>query len=203
MWFTETPWPPIFILAIGAAVLAAVFAATQRSMYLAGIVVLGIIAGGVYFVEQRIVTEAERVEAAIYGVTDAFQQRDVSKTVSYFSQNATIPQDAVPPFFQAFARNLTLPVIVERAVSNVQVQDDLRITDISVETSNNDSRAKSHFRANGSFFVAGVGDVGRQPTRWEFRWQKEANEWRVVNVQRLDPITGEPIGIYDRTSGSR
>ena len=203
MWFTETPWPPIFILAVIAACLAAAFSATQRSVYLAGILVLALLGGGIYFIEKQIVTEAERVEAAIYGVTDAFQDRDVERTVSYFSDNAALPDDRLPPFLRFVARNVSLRTVVAGAVSTIQVEDDLRITDVSVETSNNDSLAKSHFRANGSFIVPGAGNVGHQPTRWEFRWRQEAGEWRIIDVQRLDPINGEPMGVFERSASSR
>ncbi|REJ79674.1 MAG: hypothetical protein DWQ34_19615 [Planctomycetota bacterium] len=181
MWFTETPWPPIFILAVIAACLAAAFSATQRSVYLAGILVLALLGGGIYFIEKQIVTERERVEAAIYGVADAFQRRDVAETVGYISQNAVL-----------------LRLLVLSKLREVQVREDLRITDVSIETSNQDSRATSHFRANGTFAVAGYGDVGHQPTRWEVDWQKEGGEWRIINVRRLDPINGDVMKIDER-----
>ena len=175
MWFTETAWPPIIGFAIVAACCLAAALSTQRTSLAWPIPVLIILSVATYIIEQRIVTEAERVEASVYGVVDAFQRQDVEGTVEYFSQNATL-----------------LRGIAHGAVRFVAVQDDLRITDVWVTTSNNDTRASSHFRANGSFIVAG-NDVGHQPTRWQVGWQKEGGEWRIISVERLDPIRGDPM----------
>ena len=176
MWFTETPWPPILILAVIAAGFGAAFISTQRARLILPILVLAVLAIGIYVIEEQIVTERERVETSIHEVAAAFERQDMNGTLAYFSEQA-----------------LLLRAIAANAVLGVQVQDDLRITDVSVELSNSESRAKSHFRANGSFSVMGFGDVGHQPTRWNVDWQKEGGEWRIVNVQRLDPINGEPF----------
>jgi hypothetical protein len=28
-------------------------------------------------------------------------------------------------------------------------------------------------------------------------WQKEGGQWRIIYVERLDPITGEVMGIFE------
>lgn len=180
MWFTETPWPPIIVLAIAAACCAAAFLATQRARYITPILFFAVLGVVVYVVERQIVTERERVEQSIYEVSAAFQRRDVNGTLSHFSEQAIL-----------------LKGIVMTALAAVQVHDDLRITDVSIEMRNDDSRARSHFRANGSFDVIGYGDVGHQPTRWNVDWQKEAGEWRIIKVERLDPITGESMDYFE------
>ncbi len=175
MWFTETAWPPIIGFAIVAACFLAAALSAQRTSLVWPIPLLVIISVATYIIEQRIVTERERVEASVFGVVDAFQKQDVEGTLRYFSQNATL-----------------LRGIANGAIRFVEVKEDLRITDVSVTTTNNDTRATSHFRANGSFIVAG-NDVGHQPTRWQVSWQKEGGEWRIINVERLDPIRGDPM----------
>lgn len=180
MWFTETPWPPIMILAAIAAGFGAAFLSTQRAKHILPILLLGVLAIGVYVIEEQIVTERERVETSIHEVAAAFQRQDMTGTLAYFSEQA-----------------LTLRLKAAGALLGVQVQDDLRITDVSVEMSNSESRARAHFRANGSFSVVPYGDVGHQPTRWNVDWQKEGGEWRIVNVERLDPINGEVMDIFE------
>ena len=180
MWFTETPWPPIIGLAALAAGFAAAFISTQRARYIMPILLLAAVAIVVYVVEQQIVTERERVEQSITDVAAAFQRRDVDGTLAHFSEHAIL-----------------LKGLVMTALAAVQVQDDLRITDVSIAMRNADSRASSHFRANGTFDVVGYGTVGHQPTRWNVDWQKEAGEWRIIKVERLDPVTGEPMDPFE------
>jgi len=175
MWFTETPWPPIMIFSAIAAGLAAALVTTQQGRYAVGIVAMLIASLATYLVEQNIVTESERVEQAIYGVTEAFQQRDEQRTLSFISQR--------------FPELQTLAIIALRVV---EVRDDLRVTDVHVELKNEQTRALSHFRANGTFQAVGIGEV-REPTRWEVGWQKEGGEWRIISVEQLHPVTGESI----------
>ncbi len=178
MWFTETPWPPIMIFSAIAAGLAAALVTTQQGRYAVGIVALLVASLVTFLVEQHIVTESERVEQAVYDVAEAFQQRDEQRTLSAFSQRA--PE---------------LQVLAMIALRVVEVRDDLRITDLSVELKNEQTRAFSHFRANGTFHAPGFGDV-REPTRWDVGWQKEGGEWRIISVEQLHPVTGEPINDY-------
>jgi hypothetical protein len=182
MWFTETPWPPIIVLAAVAIAFAVAFISTQRTKFIAPILLLAALAIIVYVVEQQVVTERERVEQSIHDVATAFQSQDVEGTLEHFSEQA-----------------LLLRAAVMGAVAAVQVQDDLRITDVSIEMKNADSRARAHLRANGTFEVVGYGDVGHQPTRWNVDWQKEGGQWRIIYVERLDPITGEVMGIFEES----
>lgn len=181
MWFTETPWPPILILAIVAAGLVALWTNSGRVLNLAVAAVLVICCGVVYAIEQRIVTERERVEAAIFGVAEAFRAADTRATLKYISPRA--------PF------ELHLGIQSVMGPMEVRVQDELRITDIDIEMLGEESRAKSHFRANGRIYIGEHGDVGHQATRWNVTWQKEGGEWRILDVERLDPVRGHPVGM--------
>lgn len=57
-----------------------------------------------------------------------------------------------------------------------------------------DTQAVSHFRANGTVVPENYGDQ-HVATRWEVSWRKEAGEWKVYKIVRLNPITGEPINL--------
>lgn len=181
MWFTEEAWPPIILLVMGTAVLVALWSTSRRAIHLAGAAVLLLGCVVVYAVEQNIVTERERVETALYGVADAFRAADTGRTLDSISPRA--PQ---------------LKLVVEHVMveMEVRVKDDLRITDVNIEMLNEDTRAKSHLRANGRIFVPQYGgDVGHVATRWNVTWQKEGGEWKIINVERLDPVRGNPVNL--------
>lgn len=181
MWFTETPWPPILICSVLAALLIAGWSANRRGSYLAGVLALVVLSGAIYVAELKIVTDAEQIEEAVYGITSAFQQGDVDKTLEYVSAKAHFWRESIP-----YASRL------------VKIDDDLRVTDVYVTMKANGSRGISHFRANATVDVGGAGNRGRQASRWEFTWQREADQWKVIHIYRLHVITGErfanPLG---------
>ena len=75
--------------------------------------------------------------------------------------------------------------------------ENLRISDMDVTLLADGSRAKSRFRANGTVEVTGFGNVGHKPSQWMLTWQQEGGLWKVVDVERLDTITGEPLNRLD------
>lgn len=180
MWFTETPWPPVVLALVGAAFLLVAWSSRGQTKFLVGAVLLVLLCVVIYVVEGQIVTDAERVEASVHELCHAFQRKDEA-TYDYISQTA--PE---------------IKVALMGAMALVRVQDDLSVTDVSVEMLAQNSRALSHFRANATIDVVGYGNVGRQPSRWELTWQREDDEWKVIRVTRLHPITGEEMGLLER-----
>jgi hypothetical protein len=181
MWFTETSWPPIIICCILAVLLIAQWYNTGRDRNLIGVGVLAVLGLSIYWIEISIVTERERVTENIYGITSAFQQKELEKTLDYVSVNAG-----------------DVRKLVEAAHHLVDVRNDLSVTDVQVTMMSDNSRAVTRFRANASLSVQGYGDVGRRPSYWEVTWQSEGDEWRIIRVQRLNPVSGEQMGILDR-----
>jgi len=179
MWFTETAWPPIILLSILSVFLFAAWYNSRRASYLIGVVLLTICSGVVYAIEQSVVTDVEKIEAAVADFCIRFQQKDLQGSLSHFSE-----------------RNFADRAMVATGMLLVEIEDDVRITDLNVELSMQNSRAVSHFRANATIHVATYGNVGRRPSRWEFTWQREADEWKIVKVVRLNPLKGgkmEPL----------
>lgn len=177
-WFTETAWPPIMILATAAGAGVALFFTTQRVKYLAALLPLIVLGPVIYAYEQRITTERERVEESIFGVTSAFERQDRPEVLKYIG-----------------GQEIVMRKIAEWALDTVKPEGPLNVTDVSVAMHNNDSRATSHLRVNGAISVMGMGDVGHRASRWELTWQKEGGEWRIIDIQRLDPISGERMNI--------
>ena len=181
-WFTETPWPPIFILGIVAAVLLAVWTSQKQGVWLIGAVVACLAAPVVYLIEKAIVTEGERVEQNVLDLTAAFQRKDRERVLSFFSAQAPDLRDMA-----VYALNL------------VDLPKGIDVKDLSVRLSNENSRAISHFRANGTVAVPGVGER-HSPSRWEVTWQKEGTEWKIIEVVRLHPYKDETMKVFDPRS---
>src|SRR5436190_21765029 len=88
IWFTETPWPPIIILAIIAIACLAVWTSQKRAAWLLAGLLTVAAAVGVFVIERSIVTEAERVEQSVHDLAAAFQRKDRDSTASFFSVQA-------------------------------------------------------------------------------------------------------------------
>lgn len=178
MWFTETPWPPILILAVGGVLCLIIWHAQRRGIWLIGLAGTLVLAAAVYFIEGAIVTPREEVEAAIMGITSAFEQGDRERTLGYISTRAE-----------------GIRQLAEKGIRMVDVEG-LRVTDVRVRMRAESSRAWSHFRANATVAYR-KRKLGRKPSRWEAVWQREGGHWRMIRVQRLNPVTGEPMGVWD------
>ena len=179
MWFTEDAWTPIILFGGLAVVFAILWAGERRAKYLAGIAVCGLACVVTWFVEAAVVTQAERLEANVYALTAAFQRRDADAAVAFFS-----------------VRQPQLATLVRRGLDFVTVDDDLDVKDVGVEVHRSGNRAQTDFRANATIAVPSVGHSGHHPSRWRLSWQREGDDWRIEEVRRLNPLTGEVIGIF-------
>lgn len=177
---TENPWPAMIVLACVAIVCFVQWAGSRRSSRLIAGFICVLAAGGCYLLDEFVVTPSELIVQHVRELTSAFQHQDVKRTLSFFSAQA-IPER----------------VLIASALDKVRVGDDLRVTDLNVTFKAANSLAISHFRANASVSLnmpPVTADLSYHPTRWELDWQKEAGEWKVVKVHRLNPITGKEIG---------
>lgn len=179
MWITETAIPPMIICSIIAVIFFAFWYLRQQSKYIVGCLLMVGAAVGFYFIEIRIVTERERVEADLYGLISAFEKKETVPTLNYISPRAK-----------------ELRQLVQTALNLVTIEGRLRVTDIMTELKSEDSIAIIHFRANGTATFGGIS--GNAPTRWELTWQKMGGEWKVTKANRLNPITGEPLSVMSR-----
>src|SRR5579863_9661914 len=180
IWFTETPWPPIIILAIAAIVCLAAWASQKRGFWLVGGVLAVAAIVAVYFIERSIVTEAERVEQSVHSLAAAVQRKDREAALAFFSVQA--PE----------LRNQ-----IQQGLSLVEFPNGIDIKDVQVRTSNEETRAVSHFRANGTVSVSGVASR-HVATRWSVTWQREGTQWKIIEVQRLHPYKDEKIDFFDQ-----
>ena len=187
MWFTETPWPPILIICVFGVLLFLGWVSQRKTGYLAGVALCLALCGLVFVVEQQIVTETERVEQRLLDFTAAFQRDSLQRGLL----NAVIgggPELESLKFLQGDE----VRRLATHALDLVDIQDDVRISDIRTKMSNKDSRAITQFRASASITVSGFSAV-RQPSRWELTWGKEDGEWKVLRATRLNFMSGQPM----------
>jgi ketosteroid isomerase-like protein len=182
MWFTENPWPPMILLALAACVAFGLWMTGRKAKYLALALVMALAMPGVYFVEQAIVTDAETIEADVERLVAAFQRKDLEATLGFFSKQAV-----------GWRNTVTL------ALTMVTVEDDVSVKDLDVTMFAQNSRADSHFRANGRVSFQGSAP-SFQPSRWILTWQKEDGAWKIIEVQRLNPIKDEKLQIFEAKS---
>ena len=187
MWFTETPWPPILILSVLSVLLFLGWLSQRKTGYLAGVALCVALCGLVFVVEQQIVTETERVEQRLLDFTAAFQRDSLQRGLL----NAVVgggPELESLKFIQGDE----VRRLATHALDLVDIQDDVRISDIRTRMTNKDSRAITQFRASASVTVSGYNAV-RQPSRWELTWGKEDGEWKVLRATRLNFMSGQPL----------
>lgn len=183
MWFTENPWPPMLLAGLAALVLLGVWNSSRRAIPLVAAIVCLLLGIGIFYLERSIETEGERLQKIVVALCDDFQHRRPA-TLNYFSNKAPATK-----------------ALVLAAMALVEVGDDLRLTDFSTNVTNQNSRATVHFRANATISVVGQGPVGHQPARVVLTFQKEEDQWKIIEVERLHPISGEKMGTLEHRAG--
>lgn len=183
MWLIEDPWPPMLICGVLGLLFVGWWGSCRRVFYLALGVSFFLLGGAIYVVEQVIVSPAEEVEQQTTLLCQQFQQKDPAM-LDLFS--ATAPD---------------LKAMAAGAMALVSIGDDLRLTDFQTRVMAEGSRVVCHFRANATLSVTGMGNVGRQPARFELTWNLEPDGWKIVSVRRLNPIRDEEMPLLERQAG--
>lgn len=178
MWFTETAWPPMLLAGVAGCVLLGLWLTSRRKALLVGGLAAFAACVAIYLVEQAIVTDAERVEANVYRLTESFQKKDEAAVLALISAGAK-----------------DIRKLASQAIKDVDVGPDLDVKDVRVEVFNDGSQASSTFRANGTFTYMQM--TGYHPSRWDLRWQLEGGEWKIVEAHRLSVLKDKRIGTFD------
>ncbi len=178
-WFTDDPWPAIFILVIAACVMLALWTSQKRGIWLVGVLVMLSGAVALFFIEKAIVTEKEQVEQNVLDLTSAFARKDKDQTLSYFSEQARSLQN-----------------IATSALEWIDLPQGLDIKDMDVRMTNENTRAVVRFRANGTVSFRNLAS-SHAASRWEVTWQKEARDWKIIDVVRLNPLKEEKMQFFD------
>ena len=179
MWLTETAWPPAVLLIVTAVGAGFLWQRRGRAWLLALAIGCLLLVPAVFLVEQAIVTPAEEIEAQILAVRDAVIRDDIEATLAHFGSTAVREK-----------------ALVATAMAVGTVQPDARVTDVDINVTAGDTLATSHLRVNGTFLGRGgiLAGERRFASRWQASWRKEDGAWKIVALERLNPISGEPIG---------
>ena len=86
-----------------------------------------------------------------------------------------------------------LVALARTAIKVVDVRDGYSVSDIQIKTMANDTAATSHFRVNGTISTPSQGNLGHRPFRFNGKWRVEGGEWRLTEIEELDPISGEVL----------
>lgn len=173
----DNPWPVVLVLICVAIGFGLQWTNSRSKSALAICLIAAALGVGCYAWSQFVETPTKVILGQLRDMTNAFQNRDVAKTKSYFSKQANLPPE------------------LDTIINLVRVKGNIRLTDLSVKFKEQNSLATSHFRANGSFSYGEVGSVDHFPTRWELDWQREANEWKIIEVRRLHLMNGKEVDI--------
>jgi hypothetical protein len=188
MWFTEDAWSPIIVCTVVAAIFFVAFMTTQRARFLIALPLLLLAALTIYFVEIAIVTDTEQVENNLRGLVSTF----VEESIQFGVGSNDKPEQVRCQSF--FAENNTVDrTRVVAALMFVQVEGDIRVTDLRIQLTNRDTMAVTHFRANATFSAGS--NTGHHPSRWEMTWQKQAGDWKITRTRMLNVMNGKEMNI--------
>ena len=184
MWFTEDAWSPIIVCVVVGVLFFVGFSVTQRQKWLLPVPLLLVACIAIYFIEQAIVTDTERVEQSLLELIDTFAL-----------ESRQTPKNQTPLCLRFFSvRNDRDRKRVGAASFLVRV-DNQRVTDVQIKLTNQSTRAITHFRANGDVSLGASGGGSHYSSRWELTWQKEADEWKVTGTKMLNVMTGDEQNI--------
>lgn len=125
-------------------------------------------------IDQLVETDREQVTARLEGLAEAVVANDARRALSFFEGGEHLD--------------------VENGMNRVHVHEGLRIKQVKVDV--NDSSADCDFRANGMVDVQGIASNRHVATRWKLTWEKKSDDWKITRVTRLNPVTGEDMGMF-------
>ena len=143
-------------------------------------VVFALVAAAVYFLESAIVTPAEQIKGGLHAMLQGFIAEDLNAI------DGRIADDA--PGLKNQAR---------QGLELVSLDKSFHMQDIVVKVSDDGKTAEAELRANGTLIVRQASTPYHAATRWQTQWTQHRDGWKLSKVQRLNPITGEEIGVLE------
>jgi hypothetical protein len=175
-WITENPWPLIMILSGVAVVLLILGESRTRSFAVA----FALMAVGLYFLEAWIVTPAEHVEGRLESLLNQFKAENLSAIGEHID-------DGSPKLRETAEQGLKL----------VMLHKGFHLQDLKITVADDGQSANAELRANGTMTVRQANTPYHASTRWKTRWLLRGDAWKLSEVARLNPVTGEEIGILE------
>ena len=178
MWFTEDPWPPVFICGVAALVLFWWWWTTSQKALLTGAIAAVVLAGVIFVVEDLIVTDSGARRAGCCRYRECVSRKRSEPHVESF-----------------FARGHRRAGTGRRGNQYRRYRRQLTITDTSVALLDSGQRATIRFRANATATYPNQHE--RRPTRWEFEFARQGDEWKVTRIRRMNVVKDEYLDPLD------
>lgn len=175
-WITENPWPLIMILS-GVAVVLLILGESRTRNFAVAFVLMAV---GLYFLEAWIVTPAEHVEGRLESLLDQFKTENLSAIGEHIDDDSP-----------------KLRETAEQGLKLVMLDKGFHLQDLRITVSDDGNSADAELRANGTMTVRQANTPYHASTRWKTRWVLRGDTWKLSAVERLNPVTGEEIGILE------
>ncbi len=175
-YLTDNPFP-LMLLLVAVAVVA-FLSGSAKGRGIAGICVLAAV--GVFFLERYLVSPAEGVEITIEEMLQNFKDRNVPGIVGQISSESQ-----------------SLADVAKNGLELVDISDSFHLKSCEVTIHDDDKSATARIRANGTITLRKRGGGGQHvPTMWDTTWIMEQGQWKMAAYERLNPATGEKIGVF-------
>lgn len=182
-WLTEDCTPLLAVAAIGEALLAVALYRTGRVLLALPMVVVALLAGGAWLLEQTIVTEPEQVEATLYGVEAAVRENDVPGVLQFIDPQAAGVRSAA-----------------EQALGLAEVLS-CKITDIQVHVNHLTSPPTARAEIIGTFSVklrrGEAVPYDHVVRRFAIDLQKSGDQWLIQGYESMQLTGGSDGSVPD------
>lgn len=174
-YINDNPWP-LLILLVGIAV-AAFLSGSPKGRLVA--MVSLVLAAGLYFLEQALISPGEQVELEVAAMVDNFKAEDI---------------DAIA--LQICAPNEKLVKIAQQGLDMVELGESFSLKSVEV-TLDSESTATAMVRANGDVSLKEhSGATHRVPNFWKTEWRMEGGTWKLASATRLNPVNGTELPYF-------
>ncbi len=178
-WLLEDPWPVVVIAVLLEVVLIGGLYRTGRGVLFAPMILIALLAGGLFALEQYVVTEKEEIEEAIYGIAASIEADNVEGVLAHISE-------AAPQIRNSAERHLRFYFIEEIRIK--------RNLEVFFRKDSDPRRAEARFNAvvvGGD--RAGLFESRPLPLLFTLEFRHEDNGWKLSHYEVQSPQHGRII----------
>lgn len=199
-WLSENPWPLAGTFAVLAVLCLILLKTSQQGKYLLYAAILAVLSLSVGIIERIWVTDAERVEAVIYQLTDAVRRSDADATLGLLTADVSLTQTSLTiggrrqtALGKAVRGRLDggeanpARVVISNAVRDAKF-DFLNVSRLQARAGALSRQGRADFRVFVAGSVLGPGGVqynfatDGSGTDWSLGLREEDGQWRVDSI---------------------
>ena len=172
-YFTENPWPVLFVLALVELVLIITIKVRGQGMWLKLAFAVPVVAAIVVLVELLIVTDREAVKSEVKSLADAVREENMDRILSHISRD----YDDGGVTYETFKSNVTV-------LLGMLDLDSVTLFFEEIEAMR-DGRMMAKFKALTIGKVSSV-PYGSHPSRWQIYLRQTDGRWLVCQIVPLE-----------------